>query len=170
MSQSYDPQVEEVNEGTSRQTAQPNILDWCTLAVEDMAVSVERLNRDLDGNPTNNIIWRDVLNILSLRRWAFILPGGGAARGGRIRRVRIRPANPTPTPTRPTPRAVLRQAIRAQAAQTQPPSPPPPVQPAPSSSPSVQAAQFNLTNTGGKVVIESGDFKNDKKPGWFRRR
>ncbi len=194
MSQRQDPQVEEVIEGQSRRTARPNILDWCTLAVEDMAVSVERLNRDLDGNPTNNVIWRDVLDIFSLRRWAFVFPGGGAARGGRIRRVRIRPATPTPgsapAPMRPTRRAVLRQAVRAQAAQAAPPQsqvPPPPPSPAPrmttpppssvqarpmpppppSSSPSAQSAPS--LNTGEKIVIESGDFKSDKKPGWFRR-
>lgn len=71
------------------------IIDWLGAATEDMADAVARLNRNLDKRESDphweRKIWRDMVNIVSLRRWAFLLPGGGALRGGRAPGV-IRPA------------------------------------------------------------------------------
>lgn len=99
-------EVEEVIGVKHRVVAPDNFLDWCNFAVADMARSVEKLNRDLDADRNNQVIWRDVTDILSLRRWAFVFPGGGAVRGGRRSRVRIRPAVPGQTRrSRPAPPA-----------------------------------------------------------------
>ncbi len=64
-----------------------SLIDWIGVATEDMADAVARLNNDLDKRDTDphweRKAWHNSLNILSLRRWAFLLPGGGALRGGR---------------------------------------------------------------------------------------
>ena len=82
-----------------RRPASNGLLDWIGAATEDMADSVARLNHDLDRRETDpqwgRRAWRDSWDIVSLRRWAFLLPGGGALRGGRKPGV-IQPA------TRPT--------------------------------------------------------------------
>ncbi len=64
-----------------------SLVDWTGAALEDLAHSVGRLARDLGNADTDpNWIrksWRDSWDIISLRRWSFLLPGGGALRSGR---------------------------------------------------------------------------------------
>ncbi len=79
-----------------RKPADNSLIDWLGAATEDLADSLARLNRHLDQRETNPN-WsrqavRDSLDLLSLRRWAFLLPGGGAVRRGRVPRI-IRPAD-----------------------------------------------------------------------------
>jgi hypothetical protein len=62
-------------------------------ATDDLADNFEKLNETL-GNREKLSHWErraanETLRLFSLRRWAFILPGGGAYRGGRIRKARL---------------------------------------------------------------------------------
>lgn len=61
-----------------------SLFDWVTFATADLADSFERLNHDLDNREKDphweRKVWRDSLDIISLRRWAFLFPGGGALR------------------------------------------------------------------------------------------
>ncbi|HEX2915278.1 MAG TPA: hypothetical protein VH186_31225 [Chloroflexia bacterium] len=60
---------------------------WLGAATEDLADTVERLNNDLDNRDNDpdwgRKVWKDSVDIVSLRRWSFLLPGGGALRAGR---------------------------------------------------------------------------------------
>jgi hypothetical protein len=62
-------------------------------ATDDLADNFEELNETL-GNREKLPNWErravnETVRLFSLRRWAFILPGGGAYRGGRIRKARV---------------------------------------------------------------------------------
>lgn len=79
------------------------LFDWLTVATEDLADSFARLNHDLDRREVTpnweRKVWHDTLDTVSLRRWAFILPGGGALRG-RMSKRQINPATPGGSPRR----------------------------------------------------------------------
>jgi hypothetical protein len=128
-----------------------SLLAWTGAAIEDLADSVERLNHDL-GQRENDPKWvRRTFNnswdIVSLRRWSFIFPGGGALRGGR-------PPKPIPPATRggqgTLAKSQAERVARAERAakQAKPASTVTP--PVPAASPKVAPA----ANNKGRVVSE----------------
>lgn len=112
---------------------------WIEAAMEDLADSVERLNQDLDRRETDQEWTRKAFNdswdIVSLRRWSFILPGGGALRGGR-------PPKPIPPATRGGPGTLAKSQAERAARQAQAAKP---VRPAP---------EVALTPNTGRSVSE----------------
>ncbi len=80
-----------------RKPQKNTLFGWFEAAIEDMADSVEQLNQDLGEREEEpkweRKVFNDSWDIVSLRRWSFILPGGGAVRGGR-------PPKPIPPVTR----------------------------------------------------------------------
>jgi hypothetical protein len=78
-----------------------SLFDWTVWAITDIADNVADLNKSL-GKGDNQAVVNDLKNLISLRRWAFILPGGGKLRGGRRVKAQIRRAVP-PFPSTVTP-------------------------------------------------------------------
>lgn len=78
--------------------ASNSLIDWIAAATEDMADNLSRLNDTLDKRETDPYwgrrVWRESLGLFSLRRWAFLLPGGGALRGGRPPVITSKPTIP----------------------------------------------------------------------------
>jgi len=85
-----------------------SLFGWTVWAITDIADNVVALNKSLDKGD-DKAAWDDVRNLLSLRRWAFILPGGGTLRGGRRVKAQIKrtvsampTTNSPPSETRPS--------------------------------------------------------------------
>ncbi len=72
-------------------------LDWTVWAITDIAENLVDLNKNL-AKGDNQAVVRNLNNLISLRRWVFILPGGGKLRGGRqVKAQIIRAVPPAPT-------------------------------------------------------------------------
>jgi hypothetical protein len=82
-----------------------DLLDWASWAIEDIFYSLGGLVTALSKGDTRGVV-RATWRLGSPRRWAFLLPGGGALTGARV----------------PLPTVVKAEAV----ADTKPAPPPPP--------------------------------------------
>jgi hypothetical protein len=69
-----------------RRPKEDSLAGWTGAAIQDVAESVGQLADNL-GKINDNPDWGEqvvtgYVRIFSLRRWSFLLPGGGALRGG----------------------------------------------------------------------------------------
>ncbi len=101
-------------EKTTEQTNEPQVkgrgdlLDWTAWAIEDIFYSFGGLVTALSKGDTRGVV-RATWRLGSPRRWAFLLPGGGALTGAKV----------------PLPTVVKTEAT----ADTKPAAPPPPPAP-----------------------------------------
>lgn len=79
-----------------------DFLDWTAWAIEDIFDSLNVLVTALGKGDTRGVV-RATWRLGSPRRWAFLLPGGGALTGGKrppqaAATPNTRPATPPPPP------------------------------------------------------------------------
>lgn len=90
---------------TNRRVTPPptdnSLVEWTSYAVEDWINNFADAAKGFaDGNFRKGV--RETVRLYSLKRWAFILPGGGALRGGKIRPAAKRPATVPPAAAPPS--------------------------------------------------------------------